>query len=63
MSSTPEDNSFLVFASVKKGGAVTLPTAYTVAQAVIYGTYSGTTATINLRDDGLRKFYSLCVCV
>lgn len=55
MSSGSEDNSFFVYASVRKGAAVISPN-YTTVEATIYKLSSGFTKIITLRDNGLCKF-------
>ena len=58
MSQSPEDYSFLVYASVVKGDSIINPTGNFRAEATIRKASTGISETISMRDDGICRFIS-----
>lgn len=54
MSSFPEDNSFMIYVSVKKGAFVT-NSSNTTVEATVRQTATGVTSIVTMKDDGVCK--------
>ena len=55
MSQSPEDYSFFIYASPKKGIAITNPTNNRAEAIVRQLTSTGTSVNVPMRDDGICK--------